>query len=53
MFQNSSTQILECVLRNLPGPRVAYNAGLHKGCFYKMLQFQRRKNSLALLTHSL
>ncbi len=31
-----------------PG-RVAYNAGLHKGCW----QFQLCKDSLTLLTHSL
>ncbi len=35
-----------------PG-RVAYNAGLHKACFYKVGQFQLCKDSLALLTHSL
>ncbi len=35
-----------------PG-RVAYNAGLHKGCFYKVGQFQLCKDSLTLLTHSL
>ncbi len=27
---------------------VAYNAGLHKGCFYKVGQFQLCKDSLAL-----
>ncbi len=32
---------------------LAYNAGLHKGCFYKVGQFQLCKDSLALLTHSL
>ncbi len=35
-----------------PG-RVAYNAGLHEGCFYKVGQFQLCKDSLALLTRSL
>ncbi len=39
--------------RLFPEPgRVAYNAGLHKGCFYKVGQFQLCKDSLALLTHS-
>ncbi len=33
--------------------RVAYNAGLHKGRFYKVEQFQLCKDSLTLLTHSL
>ncbi len=35
-----------------PG-RVAYNAGLLKGCFYKVGQFILSKDSLALLTQSL
>ncbi len=33
-----------------PG-RVANNAGLLEGCFYKVEQFQLCKDSLALLTH--
>ncbi len=36
-----------------PGRRVALLAGLHKGCFYKVGQFQLCKNSLTHLTHSL
>ncbi len=36
---------------NLAG--VALLAGLHKGCFYKVGQFQLCKDSLALLTQSL
>ncbi len=36
-----------------PGRRVAYNAGLHKGCFYKVGQFQLCRDSLTLLTHRL
>ncbi len=40
-----SMQILECE----PG-RIAYNTGLHKGCFYKVGQFQLCKDSLTLLT---
>ncbi len=35
-----------------PG-RVAYNAGLHKGHFYKVGQLQLCKDGLALLIHSL
>ncbi len=35
-----------------PGRRVALLAGLHKGCFYKVGQFQLCKNSLTLRTHS-
>ncbi len=35
------------------GRRVALLAGLHKGCFYKVGQFQLCKDSLALLTQSL
>ncbi len=31
---------------------VAMLAGLHKGCFYKVGQFQLCKDSLMLLTHS-
>ncbi len=34
-----------------PG-RVAYNPGLHKGCFYKVGQFQLCKDSLVLLTQA-
>ncbi len=54
--QNSSTQILECVQRILTEDcvlnlRVAYNASVLKDCFYKVEQFQHRKNSLVLLTH--
>ncbi len=38
----------------IPEPgRVACNAGLHKGFFYKVGQFQLCKDSLVLLTHSL
>ncbi len=36
----------------IPEPgRVACNAGLHKGCFNEVGQFQLCKDSLALLTH--
>ncbi len=60
MFRYESESTLfglpkEDTTRNLfPEPgRVAYNAGLHKGCFYKVGQFQLCKDSLAPLTHSL
>ncbi len=32
---------------------LAYNAGLHKGCFYKVGQFQIWKDSLTFLTQTL
>ncbi len=43
-----------CTLFPEPGRvTLVYNAGLHKGCFYKVGQFQLCKDSLMLLTHSL
>ncbi len=53
-------QIFECVQRILWRTiswfweRVAYNVNTMNGCqHYKVGQFQRRKDSLVLLTHSL
>ncbi len=53
LFQNTSTQILECVAAQYnaglcPEPgRVAYNASVHTDCFYKVEQFQLYKDSLS------